>query len=115
MNKINEYKNKFPFGLEEFCRALSNPERVAIASLLYTSDRLLNYEEIVGLLGKDVKINLDAMLNLGVIKRTGSIFVNGIFISDFELNKIYKRLIENCIQILKNQKEEKMEVINDGK
>lgn len=35
MSKIDEYKNNFPFGLEEFCKGLSTPERVAIASLLY--------------------------------------------------------------------------------
>lgn len=102
--KIEEYKNKFPFGLEEFTGALSNKERLAIASLLYEKEPL-SYEEIIKYLDtKDenqiIKINLDAMNRYGVVARTNNKFTGEIFVSDFKLNKIYRELMECCIRKL---------------
>lgn len=106
--KIEEYKNKFPFGLEEFAGALSNKERLAIASLLYEKEPL-SYEEIIRYLDtKDenqiIKINIDAMNSCGVVARTNNKFTGEIFVSDFKLNKIYRELIECCIRRLSTRR-----------
>ena len=108
MDKIKEYKNKFPFGLEEFTKALSNNTRLAIASLLYEKGPL-SYEEILKHLDKsELKSELKIMCNYGVVGRTNSKFVDGMFASDYKLNKIYEKVIKIFIDTFKIRSLEKI-------
>lgn len=103
MSKIDEYKNKFPFGLEEFAKALSVETNLAIVSLLYEKDKPLSKEEILKTF-KTYNILIESGLrelnNFGIVARTETKMVKGKIVSKFKLNKIYRMLIGSCIDVL---------------
>lgn len=106
MSKVDEYKNKFPFGLEEFCKALSDDTRLAVISLLYEVEKPLNEKEITEQI-KTYSVLIEEAIrklnNYGIIRRVQSKWNKdkNIVESKYEINKIYRKLLDSCIDILK--------------
>ena len=103
MSKIKEYKNKFPFGLEEFAKALSDEIRLSIVSLLYETKKPISEDETVSLFGMgdcSIEIAIRQLSDFGIIKRVNNVWNGETFLSDYELNKIYEKLLKECIDIL---------------
>lgn len=104
MNKIYEYKNKFPFGLEEFAKGLATPTRVAIVSLLLEKGTLSLPQIIEYLEPNEVlsfEVDLKILSNYGIVARVESTWNGKKLKSKYKLNKIYIKLIEACIDVLK--------------
>jgi len=100
-DKIDSWKQKFPFGIEEIVKGLSNDNQLAIASLLMEKEEMHSSDIQKELnLKKDVlRIQLKIMSNFGIIRRTKTVWKEdkGIFDSHYMINPFYKKLIETMI------------------
>jgi len=99
--KVKSWKQKFPFGIEELVKGLSNNTRLAIASLLLEKGEIHPNDISKELnLNKDIVIRqLKIMSNCGIIKRTKSKWHEnkGVFDSHYMINKFYNNLIKTMI------------------
>jgi len=100
--KITEWTNKFPFGFEELVKGLSNQKRLAIAGLLLEKKelRFSDIQKELKLKKNVLSLHLKNMLKLGIISRVKSNWKEDekVFVSFYQLNPIYRRLIESNIK-----------------
>ncbi|MEA3458313.1 MAG: winged helix-turn-helix domain-containing protein [Candidatus Thermoplasmatota archaeon] len=102
---IENWANKFPFGIKELAKGLSNDKRLAITSLLMENEDL-SFSQIRDYLQLDNNIlgqHLNVLLDNGIIRRTKSKWANEekIFKSKYKLNTIYRRILNENINFLK--------------
>ena len=103
-NSIKNWANKLPFGFKEFTKAMSNENRLAIASLLREKNelRFTEIQEILNLQKNLLSQHLKILLKYGIIRRTKSQWTaeEKVFKSRYKLNPIYKDLIDMNIKQL---------------
>lgn len=107
--KVKSWKQKFPFGIEELAKGLSNNTRLAITSLLLEKGELHPNDISKELdLTKDIVIRqLKILSNCGIIKRTKSKWYEkkGVFDSHYMINLFYlnliKTMIDQCNSVMK--------------
>lgn len=105
-NDVKNWANKFPFGFKEFAKGMSNENRIAIAGLLMEKDefRFSEIQELLSLKKSLLSLHLKILLKYGIIRRTKSYWTaeEKVFKSKYKLNPIYRKLINENIQVLKS-------------